>query len=157
MIPHAMRVLKKYILSRLEILKVRTSLGTLCRLILFGGIARVLYVKFLHNHCKGFIFSLPWTSWTKEFQVIGFIFGHRQTDLWQCLNKFVHHDAFFLLFLLLVGGQASPNCYGLMHWGRPWIFALSYGFTQAYPTDLEFFEFCKMTDDIDLVTHNFMH
>ena len=30
MIAHAMRVLKMYILSRLEILKVRTTLGTLC-------------------------------------------------------------------------------------------------------------------------------
>ena len=30
MIPHAMRVLKMYLLSRLEILKVRTTLGTLC-------------------------------------------------------------------------------------------------------------------------------
>ena len=37
MIPHAMRVLKMYILSKLEILKVRTTLGILCLPITHGG------------------------------------------------------------------------------------------------------------------------
>ena len=117
MIPHAMRVLKMYILSKLEILKVRTTLGTLCIFrnykkvkwnFKFSTISCWTFMSLLFNCQKEHNFQLYVLCKGWEIQIFIFIFW-KIKKFWKTLKlnktlwtRIVHCLKMFYFALIII-------------------------------------------------------